>query len=84
MELLHFALSVQLCELIYVLNFIEALWYGKVLYLLYGLLPWVVCHMFLLLFSFVELLVDDIFQRLIEGIYIYMLIGWFSYALFCL
>ena len=40
--------------------------------------------MFLLIFSFVELLVDDIFQRLIEGIYIYMLIGWFSYALFCL
>ena len=39
--------------------------------------------MFLLFFSFVELLVDDIFQRLIEGIYIYMLIGWFSYALFC-
>jgi len=84
MELLHFALSVQLCELMYVFDFIEAFCYGKVLYLLYGLLPRVVCHMFLLILSFVELLVDDIFQRLIEGIYIYMVIGWFSYALFCL
>ena len=84
MELLHFALSVQLCELMYVFDFIEAFWYGKVLYLLYGRLPWVVCHIFLLILSFVELLVDDIFQRLIESTYIYMLIGWFVYALLCL
>ena len=68
MELLHFALSVQLCELMYMFDFIEALWYGKVFYLLYGLLPWVVSHMLLLILSFVGLLVDDIFQRLIEGI----------------
>ena len=39
MELLHFAISVQLCELMYVFDFIEAVCYGKVLYLLYGLLP---------------------------------------------
>ena len=53
MELLHFAISVQLRELMYMFDFVEAFCYGKVLYLLYGLLLRVVCNMLLLVPSFV-------------------------------